>query len=106
MISLAIGPNVPASVPLAGRLRRLELERQLGDSQAGANSSGTQRELDVDVVGDVSVVVETPRQSHSGDPPASLTCVVATLPIATEPDQEIENVLGPPQELGSLMGPT
>jgi signal transduction histidine kinase len=34
------------------------------------------------------------------------TCVVATLPIATEPDQEIENVLGPPQELGSPMGPT
>jgi GAF domain-containing protein len=28
------------------------------------------------------------------------TCVVVTLPIATEPDQEIENVLGPPQELG------
>ena len=34
------------------------------------------------------------------------TCVVATLPIATEPDREIENVLGPPQELGSPTGPT
>jgi signal transduction histidine kinase len=33
------------------------------------------------------------------------TCVVVTLPIATEPDQEIENVLGPPQELGSPMSP-
>jgi PAS domain S-box-containing protein len=34
------------------------------------------------------------------------TCVVATLPIATKPDQEIENVLGPPQELRSPIGPT
>jgi PAS domain S-box-containing protein len=33
------------------------------------------------------------------------TCVVATLPIATGPDQEIENFLGPPQELGSPMSP-
>jgi PAS domain S-box-containing protein len=31
------------------------------------------------------------------------TCVVATLPIATEPDQETENFIGPPQELGSPM---
>jgi len=31
------------------------------------------------------------------------TCVVVTLPITTEPDQEIENVLGAPQELGSPM---
>jgi len=29
------------------------------------------------------------------------TCVAATLPIATEPDQEIESFLRPPQELGS-----
>jgi PAS domain S-box-containing protein len=29
------------------------------------------------------------------------TCVVVTLPIATEPEQEIENVLVPPQELES-----
>jgi PAS domain S-box-containing protein len=34
------------------------------------------------------------------------TCVAVTLPIATKPDQEIENVLGPPQELRSPMGPT
>ena len=33
------------------------------------------------------------------------TCVVVTLPIATEPDREIENVLGPPQELGSPTSP-
>jgi signal transduction histidine kinase len=33
------------------------------------------------------------------------TCVVVTLPIATEPDREIENLLGPPQELGSPMSP-
>jgi signal transduction histidine kinase len=33
------------------------------------------------------------------------TCVAVTLPIATKPDQEIENVLGPPQELGSPMSP-
>lgn len=33
------------------------------------------------------------------------TCVVVTLPIATEPDQEIENFLGPPQELGSPTSP-
>jgi PAS domain S-box-containing protein len=33
------------------------------------------------------------------------TCVVVTLPTATEPDQEIENVLGPPQELGSPTSP-
>jgi len=33
------------------------------------------------------------------------TCVVVTLPIATEPDQEIENFLGPSQELGSPMSP-
>jgi signal transduction histidine kinase len=33
------------------------------------------------------------------------TCVAVTLPIATEPDREIENVLGPPQELGSPIGP-
>jgi PAS domain S-box-containing protein len=33
------------------------------------------------------------------------TCVVATLPIASKPDQEIENVLRPPQELRSPMGP-
>jgi signal transduction histidine kinase len=29
------------------------------------------------------------------------TCVVVTLPIATKPDQEIENFLGPPQQPGS-----
>jgi len=29
------------------------------------------------------------------------TCIVVTLPIAIEPDQEIENFLGPPQEPGS-----
>jgi signal transduction histidine kinase len=33
------------------------------------------------------------------------TCVVVTLPIATEPDREIENFLGPPQELGSPTSP-
>ena len=33
------------------------------------------------------------------------TCVVVTLPIATEPDEEIENLLGPPQELGSPTSP-
>jgi glucose-6-phosphate-specific signal transduction histidine kinase len=33
------------------------------------------------------------------------TCVVVTLPIATEPDQEIENFLGPPQELWSPVRP-
>jgi signal transduction histidine kinase len=33
------------------------------------------------------------------------TCVVVTLPIATEPDQAIENVLRPPQELGSPTSP-
>jgi PAS domain S-box-containing protein len=33
------------------------------------------------------------------------TCVAVTLPIATEPDQVIENVLGPPQELRSPMSP-
>jgi glucose-6-phosphate-specific signal transduction histidine kinase len=33
------------------------------------------------------------------------TCVVATLPIAPEPDQEIENLLGLPQELGSPTNP-
>jgi signal transduction histidine kinase len=33
------------------------------------------------------------------------TCVVATLPIATEPDQEIKNFLRPPQELGSPTSP-
>jgi signal transduction histidine kinase len=33
------------------------------------------------------------------------TCVVVTLPIAAEPDQEIENFLGPPQELGSPTSP-
>lgn len=32
-------------------------------------------------------------------------CVVVTLPIATEPDQEIENLLGPPLELGSPTSP-
>jgi signal transduction histidine kinase len=37
--------------------------------------------------------------------PGGGTCVVATLPIATEPDQEIENFLRPRQELGSPMGP-
>src|SRR6266567_5145204 len=31
------------------------------------------------------------------------TCIVVTLPIATEPDREIENFLGPRQELGSRM---
>jgi signal transduction histidine kinase len=31
------------------------------------------------------------------------TCVVVTLPIATKPDDEFENVLGPPQELRSPM---
>jgi glucose-6-phosphate-specific signal transduction histidine kinase len=38
-------------------------------------------------------------------PAGSGTCVVVTLPIATEPDQEIENFLGPPQELGSPTSP-
>jgi signal transduction histidine kinase len=33
------------------------------------------------------------------------TCVVVTLPIATEPDQEIENFPGPTQELGSPTSP-
>jgi PAS domain S-box-containing protein len=33
------------------------------------------------------------------------TCVAVTLPIATEPDQEIENLLGPPQVLGSPTSP-
>jgi signal transduction histidine kinase len=33
------------------------------------------------------------------------TCVVVTLPIATEPDQEIENFLGPRQELGAPTSP-
>jgi signal transduction histidine kinase len=33
------------------------------------------------------------------------TCVVVTLPIATEPDRELENFLGPPQELGSPTSP-
>jgi signal transduction histidine kinase len=33
------------------------------------------------------------------------TGVVVTLPIATEPDQEIENLLGPPRELGSPTSP-
>jgi signal transduction histidine kinase len=34
------------------------------------------------------------------------TCVAVTLPIAAEPDQEIENVLGPPHELGSPTSPS
>ena len=33
------------------------------------------------------------------------TCVAVTLPIAAEPDQEIEKFLGPPQELGSHTSP-
>jgi signal transduction histidine kinase len=33
------------------------------------------------------------------------TCVVVTLPIATEPDQEIDNFLRPPQEPGSPTSP-
>jgi signal transduction histidine kinase len=33
------------------------------------------------------------------------TCVVVTLPIATEPDQEIEYFLRPPQEPGSPTSP-
>ena len=33
------------------------------------------------------------------------TCVIVTLPIAIEPDQEIENFLGPPQEPGSPTSP-
>jgi signal transduction histidine kinase len=33
------------------------------------------------------------------------TCVVVTLPTATEPDQEIENFVAPPQELGSPTSP-
>jgi signal transduction histidine kinase len=33
------------------------------------------------------------------------TCLVVTLPTATEPDQKIENFLGPPQELGSTTSP-
>jgi hypothetical protein len=39
------------------------------------------------------------RMEHVGSSAGSGTCVVVTLPIATEPDQEIENFLGPPQEL-------
>ena len=34
-------------------------------------------------------------------PAGSGTCVAVALPIATAPDQEIENFLGPPQEPGS-----
>jgi PAS domain S-box-containing protein len=34
------------------------------------------------------------------------TCVAVTLPIATQPDQEIENVFGAPRELRSPIGPT
>ena len=37
--------------------------------------------------------------------PGSGTCIVVTLPIAIEPDQEIENFLGPPQEPGSPTSP-
>jgi GAF domain-containing protein len=33
------------------------------------------------------------------------TGIVVTLPIATEPDQDLENVLGPPQALGSPASP-
>jgi signal transduction histidine kinase len=33
------------------------------------------------------------------------TCVVVTLPVATEPDLEIENLLGPPQETGLPTSP-
>ncbi len=33
------------------------------------------------------------------------TCVAVTLPIAAEPDQEIENFRGPPQELESPTSP-
>ena len=33
------------------------------------------------------------------------TCVTVTLPIATKPDQEIENLVRPPQELGSPVSP-
>jgi glucose-6-phosphate-specific signal transduction histidine kinase len=33
------------------------------------------------------------------------TCVIVTLPIATEPDQQIENVRGPPHELESPTSP-
>jgi len=33
------------------------------------------------------------------------TCVVVTLPIATKPHQEIENLLVPPQELRSPRSP-
>ena len=33
------------------------------------------------------------------------TCVVGTLPIATEPDHEIESFLRPPQEPGSPTSP-
>jgi signal transduction histidine kinase len=38
--------------------------------------------------------------------PGSGTCVVVTLPIAAGPDQEIEKLLGPPQEIGSPTSPT
>jgi signal transduction histidine kinase len=37
--------------------------------------------------------------------PGSGTCVVVTLPMATESDQEHENFLGPPQEHGSPTSP-
>jgi len=37
--------------------------------------------------------------------PGSGTCIVVRLPIAIEPDQEIENFLGPPQEPGSPTSP-
>jgi len=33
------------------------------------------------------------------------TCVVVSLPVATEPDQEIESLLGPSQELASPTSP-
>jgi signal transduction histidine kinase len=33
------------------------------------------------------------------------TCVAVTLPIWTEPDREIENLLGPPQRLGLPASP-
>jgi signal transduction histidine kinase len=38
-------------------------------------------------------------------PAGSGTCVLATLPIATESDPETENLLSPPQELGSPTSP-
>ena len=39
-------------------------------------------------------------------PAGSGTCVVVTLPIAPEPDQEIETIHGPPRRTGSPATPT